>query len=121
MGFSLFGKKDSELDSYFANRNADFRKELMAGTMSPEDVLAKTSMDSTLRDSLSGGVSGGWLSNPDKMAGVTGLASTLLQAASLPVLLKNAKLQNQALQFNLDTARDEQARRNRNISSFNAL
>jgi len=54
------------------------------------------------------------------MSNITGLASTLMQAAALPSMLKNAKLQNKSLAFNLDTAKEEQARRNQNIASFNA-
>lgn len=58
-------------------------------------------------------------SDENKMGNITGLASTLMQAASLPMMMKNAKLQNKALQFNLDTAKQEQNRRNTNIDSFN--
>lgn len=55
----------------------------------------------------------------NKIGNITGLASTLFQAAALPSLLKNAKLQNKSLQFNLDTANTEQNRRNKNIAGFN--
>lgn len=53
------------------------------------------------------------------MGNITGLASTLMQAAALPSMLKQAKLQNQSLAHNLATAKEEQARRNKNISGFN--
>lgn len=76
------------------------------------------------QDSLNLGNDDGYfkniLSDKYKMGNLTGLASTLMQAAALPSQLKAAKLQNQAMQHNLDTAREEQARRNKNISGFNA-
>lgn len=53
------------------------------------------------------------------LGNMAGLASTLMQAVSLPSMLENAKLQNKSLKFNLDTAKQEQARRNKNIESFN--
>jgi len=55
------------------------------------------------------------------MGNITGLASTLMQAAALPAMMKQAKLQNKSLQFNLDTAKEEQSRRNKNISAFNSF
>lgn len=55
------------------------------------------------------------------MGNMIGLAGTLMQAASLPSMLKNAKLQNESLKFNLDTAKQEQGRRNSNISAFNSF
>jgi hypothetical protein len=62
----------------------------------------------------------GLLGDKYKMGNLVGLAGTAMQAIALPGMLKNAKLQNKSLQFNLDTAKTEQARRNKNISSFNA-
>ena len=62
-----------------------------------------------------------WFKNADVLGAGAGLASTLLQAVSLPTMLKQAKLQNKALRFNLDTAKAEQGRRNQNISAFNAF
>lgn len=61
------------------------------------------------------------LGDSNAMGNITGLASTLMQAASLPAMLENAKLQNKSLQFNLDTAKQEQGRRENNISAFNAF
>lgn len=55
------------------------------------------------------------------MGNIAGLAGTLMQAASLPSMLENARLQNKSLRFNLDTAKQEQGRRNSNISAFNAF
>lgn len=60
------------------------------------------------------------LGDEHMMGNITGLASALMQAIALPAALKNAKLQNQALEHNIDTAKAEQARRNKNIASFNA-
>lgn len=56
-----------------------------------------------------------------KMGNIAGLASALTQLAAAPTMLKQAKLQNKSLQFNLDTARDEQAKRSKNIAGFNAF
>lgn len=56
-----------------------------------------------------------------KMGNIVGLAGALTQLASAPTMLKQAKLQNKSLQFNLDTARDEQAKRSKNIAGFNAF
>lgn len=61
----------------------------------------------------------GLLGDKYKMGNITGLASTLMQAAALPSMLKQAKLQNQSLAHNLATAKEEQSRRNKNISGFN--
>ncbi len=63
---------------------------------------------------------GGLFGNEYMMGNITGLASTLMQAAALPAMMKQAKLQNQSLAHNLATAKEEQARRNTNISGFNA-
>jgi len=60
------------------------------------------------------------LSDEFKMGNLTGLASTLMQAAALPSMMRAAKIQNQTAQHNLDTGKAEQARRNKNISGFNA-
>jgi len=62
-----------------------------------------------------------FLGDENKMGNISSLASTLMQAASLPSMLKSAKLQNQTAQHNLDVGRTEQARRNKNISGFNAV
>lgn len=56
-----------------------------------------------------------------KMGNIAGLAGALTQLAAAPTMLKQAKLQNKSLQFNLDTARDEQAKRSKNIAGFNAF
>jgi hypothetical protein len=57
--------------------------------------------------------------NSELMSGLAGLGQVGLQALALPTMLKNAKLQNKSLKFNLNTAKAEQARRNTNIASFN--
>jgi hypothetical protein len=60
-------------------------------------------------------------SNKYKMGNIVGLAGALTQLAAAPTMLEQAKLQNKSLRFNLDTAKDEQARRNKNIAGFNAF
>jgi hypothetical protein len=88
------------------------------------DVLKDAGIDvaSTVTDTAE---ESGFLDNLLKekymMGNIAGLASTLMQAAALPTMLKQAKLQNKSLQFNLDTAKEEQARRNKNISAFNSF
>lgn len=83
------------------------------------DVLSKTSDYANIMTTLDPLRDKGLLGDPHKMGNLAGLASTLMQAAALPSMLKNAQLTNKSLQFNLDTARAEQDRRNRNISAFN--
>ena len=61
------------------------------------------------------------LSDKYKAGNIAGLASSLAQLAALPTMLNQAKLQNKSLQFNLDTAKNEQAKRNKNIAGFNAF
>lgn len=99
---------------------AKLTNDLNSGNMSLSDYRSGVEDANYIRDSQATGLSK-FLKDPNMMSNVTGLASTLLQAAALPTLMKQAKLQNQSLQFNLDTARDEQARRNRNISAFNQV
>lgn len=64
---------------------------------------------------------GDMLSNNSLMSGITGLGSTLAQIASLPSQIKWAKANTDALKQNMETARLEQARRNKNISGFNSI
>lgn len=52
------------------------------------------------------------------MGNITGLAGTLAQLASLPAMKKQAKLQNQTLQYNLDTAKEEKAKQNTRAANF---
>lgn len=89
-----------------------------ANNISDSDALSQLNTLDQIKDSQASGLSK-FLKDPNMMSNVTGLASTLVQAAALPTILKNAKLQNKSLQFNLDTAKAEQARRNNNISAFN--
>ena len=102
--------------SFDPKRLIDFSTPYKFGdiTKSKEPDTDPAELDlSTRDDSLFG--------NKYKMGNITGLASTLMQAAALPSMLKAAKLQNQTAQHNLDTGREEQARRNKNISGFNSL
>lgn len=62
----------------------------------------------------------GLFSNEYKMGNILGLAGTVMTALALPQQLKNARLQNESLAYNLATAREEQDRRNRNIGNLNA-
>lgn len=61
-----------------------------------------------------------WYKDSAMLGNVAGLGATFAQLAALPTQLKTAKLQNKALQQNIDTAKQEQTRRNKNISAFNA-
>ena len=94
------------------------------GTAMAEDAANKAGVDfmGNIAPTASGesGFMNSLLGDKYMMSNITGLASTLMQAAALPSMLKNAKLQNKSLAFNLDTAKEEQARRNQNIASFNA-
>jgi hypothetical protein len=111
-GMYQFG--DYSVDSLIGGNNSD-----PVGT---DSVLLNTSQ---LRDKLK--VAQDKLAMKDtslfgdehKMGNITGLASTLMQAAALPSQLKAAKLGNEALRMNIDTARTENARRTRNIDGFN--
>lgn len=60
-----------------------------------------------------------WYKNGDLLSGYAGLASSLVQLAALPSQMKLAKTQTKALQQNIATAKEEQARRNKNIAGFN--
>lgn len=61
-----------------------------------------------------------WFGDKGALSGIAGLGSVLVQAANLPSQIDLAKTQTKALKQNIATAKEEQARRNRNISSFNA-
>jgi hypothetical protein len=81
------------------------------------DALRGTGVDNA---ATAGGLKG-LFGDKYMMGNITGLASTLMQAAALPSMLEQAKLQNKSLKFNLNTAKQEQARRNNNISAFNSF
>lgn len=68
----------------------------------------------------SGGL-GDILTDKNMAGNVAGLASSLVQLASAPTMLENARLQNKSLKFNLDTAKKEQQRRRNNIKGFNSF
>jgi hypothetical protein len=107
----------------------DYSVENLVGSSSSDPVGTDTVLLNTsqLRDKLK--VAQDKLSMKDtslfgdenKMGNITGLASTLMQAAALPSQLKAAKLGNEALRMNIDTARSENTRRNNNISGFNSV
>lgn len=62
-----------------------------------------------------------WYQNTQTLGNVAGLGASLAQLASLPSQLKYANLQSKALKQNINTAREEQERRNTNIANFNSL
>lgn len=64
---------------------------------------------------------GPWYKDTNLMGNVAGLASSLVQVAALPSMLENARLQNRSLKHNLSVAKEEQARRNKNIKELNAV
>lgn len=147
--YALTGPKYPLTDNNYSNQGLAFSS-LGSGLSypsSPNNVLKNASMDSVDNSSLYGLTSfntdpitgemptipsmaattdtgfnfNNLLKDKYMMGNITGLASTLLQAASLPTMLENARLQNKSLKFNLDTAREEQARRNKNIEAFNSF
>jgi len=61
-----------------------------------------------------------WYKDGDLLSGYAGLASAATQLFALPSQIKNAKLQNKALEQNIAFANLEQTRRNQNIDSFNS-
>lgn len=119
----LFGDSPSETDtriSEFADTGINNLLDSVGkDNKSPSDILSELSTYRDIKQSALDIGNKGLLKDPYMMSNISGLASTLLQAAALPAMMKNAKLQNKSLQFNLDTAKAEQARRNNNISAFN--
>lgn len=61
-----------------------------------------------------------WYQDSGMLGSIAGLGSAVAQFAALPSQIDYAKTQTKALKQNIATAKEEQARRNRNISSFNA-
>jgi hypothetical protein len=61
-----------------------------------------------------------WYKDSGMLGSIAGLGSVLVQAANLPSQIDLAKTQTKALKQNIATAKEEQARRNKNIASFNA-
>lgn len=62
-----------------------------------------------------------WYQNYGMISSFANLGSALGQLASLPAQYKVANAQTKALEQNIATAKEEQARRNKNISAFNAF
>lgn len=87
---------------------------------SDEDIVGSYVFQSNDNKPTFGNTVNNLLGDEYMMGNLTGLAGTVMQAIALPQMLKSAKLQNDSLSFNLDTAKKEQARRRQNISSFNA-
>ncbi len=123
-GLPLFDPSDTKapIAPSVSNDSADTASLAATNPMNIELQSAfRSGLDSGLGQSQVGGSGffSGLLDNPTKLGNLTGLASTLLQAAALPSALETAELQRESLQHNLNTAREEQARRNRNIAGFN--
>lgn len=93
----------------------------------PKSLLATNSTTSIpFKEGLATNLVGGqsntpWYQNSEMLGNVAGLGSSLVQLAALPSQISLAKTQKKALEHNLATAKEEQARRNSNISSFNAV
>jgi hypothetical protein len=62
-----------------------------------------------------------WYQNYGMISSFANLGSALGQLASLPAQYKVANAQTAALKQNMATAKEEQNRRNKNISAFNAF
>lgn len=62
-----------------------------------------------------------WYQNSDLLGNVAGLGSSLVQFAALPSQISLANTQKKALEQNIATAKEEQDRRNKNISAFNSV
>lgn len=62
-----------------------------------------------------------WYQNSELLGNAAGLGSALVGLASLPSQIELANTQTDALKQNISTAKEEQSRRNNNISSFNSV
>jgi hypothetical protein len=62
-----------------------------------------------------------WYKNADMLGSIAGLGSAFAQLAALPSQIDYAKTQTKALKQNIATAKEEQNRRNKNISAFNSF
>lgn len=95
-------KQTSSFAPYTSQENADlFNKGLAAGTAAAGDTP--------------------WYQNADMLSSIAGLGSAFAQLAAMPSQIDYAKTQSKALKQNIATAKEEQARRNKNISAFNSF
>lgn len=62
-----------------------------------------------------------WYQDSAMLGSIAGLGSTLAQLAAVPSQIDYANTQSKALKQNIATAKEEQARRNKNISAFNSF
>ena len=108
---------DDDILDYGSMSSDDLLKQLRIRQLNALDNPVNTGTSAFLEDPSFKTL----LGDKSAMGNIAGLAGTLMQAAALPSALKNARLQNKSLQFNLDTAKKEQARRDSNISAFNAF
>ena len=93
------------------------------GTNIDEFVNGFTTFDSFKAPEVITGDSEGFgLGNPfsDKhtMGNITGLAGTLAQLASLPLMKKQAELNNEITQYNFDTTKEENAKHAKKAANF---
>jgi len=125
-----------EMRSGLASTFVDYNKPLQTNTtfdLSFLDSLnSPSSIESSINDfmktdkeklvpAVEGIGENGIFSNPNLAGNVAGLASAFTSLISLPDMLKNAKLQNKSLAFNLSTAKEEQGRRNTMIRNINKV
>lgn len=62
-----------------------------------------------------------WYQDSGMLGSIAGLGSAFAQLAALPSQIDYAKTQSKALKQNMATAKEEQDRRNKNISAFNSF
>lgn len=96
-----------------------------ASKLSGDDIALSVGSDidsgSVLNTVTNGGdVNTPWYQNSGMLSSIAGLGSTLAQLAALPSQIDYYNTQSDALKQNIATAKEEQARRNSNIASFNA-
>jgi hypothetical protein len=93
-----------------------------SGIVSPESGYSVTDgIDTSFLDSIDLTKGVPWYQNSGLLSGYAGLGSAIASLASLPSSIKYANAQTDALEQNLATARQEQSRRNKNISGFNSI
>lgn len=81
-------------------------------------MISHLTKDQTTLDPSGGGMFD-FLGDSKLMSSYAGLGSALASVAALPSQIDFAKMQTKMLKHNLGTAKEEQARRNTNIASFN--
>lgn len=72
-------------------------------------------------DATPSGEESPWYQNSSLLGNAAGLGSALVELAALPSQIDLTRTQTSALKQNIATAKQEQNRRNSNVSSFNAV